>query len=326
MSGNNKQQKDLKRHPIQVVSRRLGLSVDVLRVWEKRYDLVTPSRTEGGHRLYSDADIERLRLVREAMAGGRRVGGLAELSDDELTALVEEDRRQTLAMTAEGPTERKQDLADSFVTECLGAVHALDSGALKAAVDRAVIALPPSDFIDRVATPLMHRIGDLWYEGRLTPGHEHMASSVLRNRLNEVTEALQPENSGLRMVVSTPTGQRHEIGAVLVAATAELEGWTVTYLGPDLPAADIAHAAEQTGANIVALSITVAPTDVPLQDELRWLRRSLPKEVDLLVGGQAADELGSELKAIGARYMADLTQVRQTLREIRYAAEAVDPD
>ena len=154
---------DSKRHPIQVASRRLGLSIDVLRVWEKRYELVKPARSAGGHRLYSDADVERLRLVREAMAGGRRVGQLAKLSEAELTALVEEDRKESVTLAAVGTERECRNKPENFVAECLQAVRALDSGALKATIDRAVIALPPAEFIDNVATPLMHKIGDLWH-------------------------------------------------------------------------------------------------------------------------------------------------------------------
>ncbi len=305
-----------KRHPIQVVSRRLGLSIDVLRVWEKRYELVKPGRSEGGHRLYSDADIERLRLVREAMAGGRRVGQLANLTEEQLSALIEEDRRESVATASVGQEQQYHGTPESFVTDCLVAVRALDSSALKTRIDRAVISLPPAEFIDQVATPLMHKIGDLWHGGQLTPGHEHLASSVMRNTLAALTSVLQPENGGRVLVVATPSGQRHEIAAVLVSATAQLEGWGVTYLGPDLPAADIAQAVEQTQARAVALSITVKPDGDLLENELRSLRNSMSADVTVLIGGQAANEYEIVLNAVGARHMKDLGDVRQTLREL----------
>ncbi len=170
----------------------------------------------------------------------------------------------------------------------------------------------------------MHTIGDLWYSGQLNPGHEHLASSVMRNALAEMTAALQPENEGRRLVVSTPSGQRHEIGAVLAAATAELEGWTVTYLGPDLPAADIAVAAEQTNADAVALSITVSPDEHELATELDILRRSLPADVLILIGGQASEPLKNMIQGFGARHMTDLSEVRETLREISKSANSDD--
>ena len=88
-----------KRHPIQVAARRSGLSQDTLRAWEKRYGVVEPARSGGRQRLYSDQDVERLRLLRSAVEEGRRISEVANLSAKELTALVLEDRAETPVAT-----------------------------------------------------------------------------------------------------------------------------------------------------------------------------------------------------------------------------------
>lgn len=306
---------DAKRHPIQVVSRRAGLSTDVLRAWEKRYGLIEPERTATGRRRYSDADIERLRLTKEAMAAGRRVGQLAGLTVEELAALVAEDRAQQRTASPQEPEESGAQ-PDEYVVECLDAVRALDGEWLRSAFSRAVITLSPNTFMTAVATPLMHRIGTLWAQGRLTPGHEHLASATIRATLAEVAAVLQPSNGASRLVVATPTGQHHDIGAGLAAATAQLEGWFVTHLGADLPATDIAAAAEQTAARAVALSITHPADDPNLVSQLQVLRQTLPGEIEVLVGGQAADSYRTVLTAIGARRLAGLPELRTTLRQL----------
>ena len=79
------------RHPIAVVTERTGLSQDVLRIWERRYRAVVPTRGPGGQRLYSDADIERLTLLHDATRAGRGISRVANLADDALAALVDED-------------------------------------------------------------------------------------------------------------------------------------------------------------------------------------------------------------------------------------------
>ncbi len=309
---------EAKRHPIQVVSRRSGLTPDVLRAWEKRYSVVTPGRSEGGRRLYSDGDIERLRLIREAVAGGRRVGQLAHLKVDELRDLVQEDRREAVSPAEFGPGERAQEDAAVLLAECLDAVRALDSDWLRSAFGRAVIALQPSVFLESVVTPLMHQIGALWSEGRLTPGHEHLASSVVLHTLADVTSVLQPNNGASRIVVATPVHQRHEIGAILVAAAAQLDGWHVTYLGQDLPGSDIARAAEQTEARAVALSITHPAGDPRLVVELRALRQMLRDDIALIVGGQAAQSYRKVLESVGAQRVAGLAEFREKLRELAH--------
>ncbi len=307
---------EAKRHPIQVVSRRSGLTPDVLRAWEKRYSVVTPERSKGGRRLYSDGDIERLRLIREAVAGGRRIGQLAHLKVDELRDLVQEDRRQAVSPAEFGPAERAQEDAVVLLAECLDAVRALDSDWLRSAFGRAVIALQPSVFLESVVTPLMHQIGALWSAGRLNPGHEHLASSVVLLTLAEVTGVLQPNNGATRIVVATPAHQRHEIGAILVAAAAQLDGWHVTYLGQDLPGSDIARAAEQIEARVVALSITYPASDPRLVVELRALGQMLPDDIALIVGGQAAQSYRKVLESVGAQWVAGLAEFREKLREL----------
>jgi methanogenic corrinoid protein MtbC1 len=241
---------------------------------------------------------------------------LADLSVDELAALVEEDRREAAAPLPAGPTREDQVEPAGYLTECLDAVRALDGDWLRTLFGRAVISLNPNTFIDSVATPLMHEIGQLWAEGRLTPGHEHLASMAIRATLAEVAAALQPSNGSPRIVVATPSGQRHGIGATLVAATAQLEGWFVTHLGEDLPAADIARAADQCDARAVALSITYPADDPNVVNELRMLRQALSNGVDILVGGQAVDCYSEALTAAGARKIDTLSELRAALREI----------
>jgi methanogenic corrinoid protein MtbC1 len=250
------------------------------------------------------------------MAGGRRVGQLAKLSEKLLVALVDEDRREAVAQTATEAKLLVHGAPEELVADCLEAISELNAGSLKAVIDRAVFSLPPTEFIEQFATPLMHRVGELWHRRQLSPAHEHLASNVTRNALSEMIAALQPQNGIRRLIVATPAGQAHELAAVLVTASAQLEGWAVTYLGPDLPAADIANAVEQTGAEAVALSITLSPADPHPIDELHALRQSLPSDVTVLVGGQAASALQGDLNAIGARYMDDLNQGRMTLREL----------
>jgi DNA-binding transcriptional MerR regulator/methylmalonyl-CoA mutase cobalamin-binding subunit len=308
--------KHIKRHPIRVVARRSGLTPDVLRAWEKRYSVVTPERSPGGRRLYSDSDIERLRLIQEAIEGGRRISQLAALDADTLLELVGEDRREAVSQPTGAADVAPHSDPNLYLKESLDSVKALDSARLGATFDRAIVALSPELFIDQVATPLMHRIGDLWKEGKLTPGHEHLATTVIRQTVAEATNVLQREDGAARVVVAAPAYQRHEIGAMLAAATAALEGWHVTYLGADLPAHDIALAAEQSAAQAVALSLTYPEADPRLEEELKSLRYLLPDAVSIVVGGQAAAAYRHTIDTIEAFYAADLSSLRVTLREL----------
>jgi DNA-binding transcriptional MerR regulator len=278
-----------KRHPIQVVSRRAGLSAHVLRAWEKRYGAVVPERSGGGRRLYSDHDIERLRLMRSAIAVGRRIGDIANLPLADLRALVAEDRDEEPAAAAiAAPLEQ----ARHTVETALAAILALDGPALRLALSRALIALSPGVFIDEVATPVLHQVGARWARDELTSGNEHLATTVFRGLLGEVVETLQPGPAGPVVVVATPAGQRHELGAMLAAMSAALEGWRVVFLGGDLPARDIAQAARARGARAVALSVTTP--DDGASAEVEGLRDALDWDVPILLGGQGVDTLRAD--------------------------------
>ena len=117
--------------------------------------------------------------------------------------------------------------------------------------------------------------------------------------------------------MTTPAGQLHELGAILAAATATIHGWKVTYLGPSLPAEEIAGAALQNKARAVALSLVYPEDDPNLSAELRRLRRLLPAEVALLVGGRAAHSFAPVIEELGATLLVDLPGLGAALDRLR---------
>ncbi len=302
------------KHPIQVVARRSGLTPDVLRAWEKRYGAVVPKRSSTGRRLYSDADIDRLRLIREVIDGGRRIGDVAKLAVADLEAMVEEDRAQSSPALTRVTVNGN---GDDFVGEAIAAVRDFDSAGLRAVLNKSLIALSPHQFIDDVATPLMQHIGDLWARGELRPGHEHLATDVMRQVLGDMLETLQPDESTPQIIIATPSGQRHELGALLAGTAACLEGWRVTYLGPDLPGADIGEAAVSLGADAIALSIT-AP-DASAVEQIEVLRQRVGRDVPILIGGQGADVVTEavHLRVTRLRGVASLRAVLGSLQPAR---------
>lgn len=307
------------RHPIGVVARRTGLKPDLIRAWERRYGAVAPGRTETRRRFYSDEDIERLLLLRRVVSSGRGISQVANLSNPELEALIEAEppRPGAYAQAAPSAAEEIDEVAEAFLSRCLGAAQRLDVREMELELDRASVLFSRTHLLERVLVPLMRRIGDLWHQGALRPIHEHMASSVVRSFLGGMSDAYHPEISAPHLVVTTPARQRHELGALLAAATAAGEGWQVTYLGPDLPPEEIAAAALQKGARAVALGITYPPDDPMLVDDLRRLRRLLGPNIILIVGGRACPAYSAALQEIGALRMEELASLRRALQAMR---------
>lgn len=301
-------------HAINAVVRRTGLSVHVIRIWEKRYGAVEPERTATNRRLYSDEQVERLLLLREITQAGQSIGYVAKLPTEQLKQLA------AAAFASEATTAcavASTSAAPSFLENGLAAVKALDARALEQALKRAQTALGTQGMLQRVAAPLAQTIGSLWRAGTITAAHEHFASAVLRTHL---AQAARPFATGANepvLIVATPAGQLHELGALLVGALAANLGWHVTYLGASLPAPEIAGAALQNRARAVALSVVYPEDDPRMEGELTRLHELLPPEVKLIVGGRAMGAYQTTLEKIGALQATDLTHLCSALDELR---------
>jgi MerR family transcriptional regulator, light-induced transcriptional regulator len=304
---------DTPSHPIQAVVKRTGLSAHVIRIWEKRYGAVTPHRTQTNRRLYSDEEIERLSLLRRLSEAGQGIGYVAKLPTNRLKAL---------AMDAAGSgADGAERLAaghgaDAHVRAAVVAVQRLDAPALGEVLKRAELELGAQGVLQRVIAPLAQQLGDLWREGTITAAHEHFATAVLRVFLGRAARPFAAEPHGPVLVVVTPAGQLHELGALLAGATAANLGWRVVYLGASLAAADIAGAAKQNQARAVALSIVYPEDDPLLKAELTRLRELLP-DTPILAGGRATPAYRRTLDEIGAVTPADLAELGTALDRIR---------
>jgi MerR family transcriptional regulator, light-induced transcriptional regulator len=299
----------------------------LLRAWERRYEVVKPSRSAGGRRLYSDADVERLRLLYRATLSGRNIGQVADLPTDALAALVQKDAAEDAA--AQGARDQRRTsaldadtLAADYLGDCLRAIERLDPIALNVTLQRAAIVLSAEALFDTLLVPLLERVGTRTHEGTLRPVHGHVASAVVRRLLDGVTERASSPHATANLVVATPAGQVHELGALLLAAAAATEGWRATYLGADLSAEDIAEAAVGMRARAVALGVGDGVGRSALGDEFRRLARALPKDVALLVGGAASPAYSAVLDEIGAVRLNDLADLRVRLRMLQKVRRA----
>lgn len=290
---------EVARHPIGVAAERTGLSTDVIRAWERRYGAVEPERDEAGQRLYSDADVERLRLLHRATEGGRSISQVVDLEPGALAELVRGDE----AARADRRLERPG------VEELLELALSMDGPALEVALRRALLVEGLAGFAEHVAAPLLRRVGEGWHEGEITPAQEHVASAAVTRVLTTVRDG---RGTGPVAVIGTLSGERHEVGALMAAATAELAGWRVVYLGADLPPSELADAAAAAGARAVCASV-VSPSSTDVAAQLRSLRSRLPDEVEVYAGGSGIAELREELERFGIRCPDGVTGLREAL-------------
>jgi DNA-binding transcriptional MerR regulator/methylmalonyl-CoA mutase cobalamin-binding subunit len=303
------------QHTIKTVSRRTGLSAHVIRVWERRYGAVQPQRTGTNRRLYSEDEVQRLELLHRATEAGHSISQAAKLPTDKLREILLRPVTTAPEPDLNGSTPAPPETA--LIAQCLAAVKRLDAAELDAALERGMIQFGQMGFLNRLAAPLSHQVGELWCTGELTAAHEHFLSAALRTMLGQAIRQFAHTDLAPAIVVATPVGQLHELGAVMVAALAANLGWRVTYLGTSLPAAEIAGAAIQNQARVVALSLVYPEDDRGLPAELSKLRRYLPAEIKIMAGGRAAPAYKDALDGISALRTGNLESLAVTLQDLR---------
>jgi len=282
---------------------------------------VTPSRSEGGQRLYSDLDIERLARLKRLVEQGHAISRIASLPTEALAQLEEEtgsrvaqDVGDTLRLEEQARARSIQEFNDG----AMQAVRALDASGLEEVLGRAAMTLGVPDFLETVAATTLEDIGHGWTERSVSVAQEHMATAVFRRVLSWLLGVYQTNSAAHRVVVATPPGERHELGALMAAISAAAEGWNVTFLGPDMPVEELLGATGQTRAEAVALSV-VQPGDERLLRILRDIRAGLPPRVALLLGGAGAQSIQAGIESAGVHLIGSLADLRAALQ--RLAAE-----
>jgi MerR family transcriptional regulator, light-induced transcriptional regulator len=299
------------RHPIGVVSRRTGIPQDLIRAWERRYGAVVPRRTDTGRRFYTDSDVHRLLVLKRLVDGGRRISDVAALDMSALESLLEEDRQGSVAPLPAPPLADEGD----HLEIALDAVARMDAQRLERVLVEASLALSAPDMREKLLTPLLDTIGHRWREGGIRVAHEHMASSVVRAFLDSQRSRSPGEAGRPRIVIGTPAGQRHELGALMAAGAAEEVGWEAVYLGASLPPEEIASAVRQVGARAVAISI-IYGQDNEIYEQLRQLSDFVGREVPLIIGGRATADLNGRLEALGVYRVGGMTEFQSRLDTI----------
>lgn len=258
-------------YPLRAAARITGLSPDLLRAWESRYEVVKPLRTPGGTRRYRAADLERLRLVKAAVDTGGRISVVARLDPAELL--------RRFAVTDNAP--------QAGLEPILSALDRLDAEEAQRLLALQLSAMGPVTFARELALPLAHEIGERWVNKRMGIASEHLAMGILRSMLGSALTPTAASRLGPTIVFATPTGEPHELGLQSAALTALGAGANPIYLGAELPVKDLVGAVADVGAVVLALSLVTLPKSQAAQ-AVAAIRSDLPEKTRLWIGGPRA--------------------------------------
>jgi methanogenic corrinoid protein MtbC1 len=271
------------------LSRRVGVSPELLRAWETRYGLVDPERTQGGLRLYSGEDERRVREMRRQIAAGLSAAEAA---------------RVALGTSARPASPQR------FLTQLDRALTALDEPAAQATLDRTFESLDLETALAQVILPFLHDLGERWAATERSVGQEHFASNVIGGRLRTLARGWGDGDRQLALL-ACPPGEQHELGLLCFGLLLRKGGWRIVYLGAQTPTSDLATAITTLSPALVVLSATRARRFLDVEDEIR----ALGGQVRVAIGGAAASE--SLARSLGAEFLAhDLVAAARGLSEI----------
>ena len=263
---------------ISAVERDIGLSKDILRVWERRYAFPRPGRDAHGERLYPLDQVEKLRLIKRLMDSGLRPGKLVNSSLAELLSLIQDPGLATAAAPAADPDQR------DFLA--LLKSHNVDD--LRRALTQAVVRHGLGYFVITTVGPLNRLVGDAWMRGDIEVFEEHLYSESMQIVLRSAIASLARQGQTPRVLLTTFPNEAHGLGLLMAEALLALEGAHCISLGVQTPIRDIGLAAVAQRAQVVALSFSAAYPAGQVTDGLAQLRSRLPDEVEIWAGGSAA--------------------------------------
>ncbi len=288
---------------IKEAAERANLSPDLLRAWERRYGVVSPSRSATGYRLYSAADIERLALMRHLVASGfRPLEAVLHLDSQG----GEEHARTARDQAAEAGQEMTSaPLAFEGPRAFVAAAVRMDAAALRRFFDGLAAVGSFETVVETQLFPALHALGQAWAEGTLSVAGEHAASAATLRWLGAQYEAAARDPRRPQVLVGLPPGAHHELGALAHAVALRRHGVDVLYLGKNLPAADWVTASVTTAARLVLVGV-VLEADVAAAARVAQALQGGAPATAMMFGGAAAG--ATELRRYGAELPADFNR------------------
>jgi DNA-binding transcriptional MerR regulator len=271
------------------LSRRVGVSDHLLRAWETRYGLLTPVRSPGGFRLYSDSDERRIRRMQFHLAQGLSAAEAAR------TTIAEADTRAASTSVALGSDGSGHHDLHVLARSLQRALDDFDEWTAQAVLDRVMSDFTLATTLRDVVLPYLHELGERWGRGEISIAQEHFASNVIRGRLAGLARGWGTGH-GPRAFVACPPDELHDMPLLIFGIVLNRSGWRVHYFGASTPVDELVQEAGRSGPELVVVAATTTDRFTAIRSELVRLAAVAPLA---LAGAGAtqrmADEIGARL-------------------------------
>jgi methanogenic corrinoid protein MtbC1 len=266
------------------LAKRTGASPELLRAWEQRYGLLSPSRSAGGFRLYSDQDEQRVRRTLELIHEGWSAGPAASQALSEIGSPAGPD---------DSPAAESRPVGVEHAEHLTAALDAFDPQGADRAFDAMLGSLSLNTVLADVLLPYLRRLGERWADGSATVAQEHFASNLIRGRLLGLARDWG-SGDGPLVVLACPPEEEHDLGLIMFGLVVARRGWRVTFLGANTPFETLADAAQRLRPDLVVLTFSNPGKLERQAEDVRSLASWIPLKIGGAVPSEAIAALGAE--------------------------------
>jgi DNA-binding transcriptional MerR regulator len=266
-------------HRIHRVAKLTGLSRDVIRVWERRFGLLKPTRGANRYRNYSDEDVALLRFLKEQLDAGGSIGELAKLGREELLG------------RARASAPRVSFVDNTFsrlLRELLSTLNPFNRVTFEKRLNGAVAVVPFEEALHGILLPLQEQVGQLWHEAQIDVAIEHYVTKQIQQKIFSAMNQLPVAEFGAKVVVACPPGEEHDIAALTVAYRCRIRGCRVYYLGANVPVASLTNLCGKVEPDLTIISFPLALSDDQATELVQALADEVSPVSNLAVGGHGA--------------------------------------
>lgn len=295
------------KYSIKDLEKISGIKAHTIRMWERRYGLIEPQRTETNIRFYSDCDLKRLLNVSILNHNGIKISHIAGLTDAEI-------KNRVLDLSIDGRSSSVQ------IESLMVAMLELDETKFLNGLSSSIIKLGFEVSVETVLFPFLERIGVLWQAGTINPAQEHFISNLIRQKLFVAidNEMQSPVQNGPRIIMFLSEHEHHEIGLLFYNLLARKEGMNVVYLGAGVPLEDLSLVHRLRPADVFMTSFITAMDKQEMEDLLREYRQRFP-EIPFYLSGLQMELLQPELPE-GFTVVNKVRVFKERLRLLKYEA------
>ncbi len=291
--------------PINAVERETGVTKELLRMWERRYNFPAPQRDAQGDRVYPVDQVAKLRLVRRLIDAGYRPSKLMSLSSDDLEHMLKSQ------------TQARHEVSPEFETELLAVIKTSNSNEIQDYLAHQMVTMGLERFVLDFLQHANGLIGDSWSRGVIEVHEEHLFMELVQKIMRQAIANLRAVNRPPRILLTTPPTETHTQGILMVESLLRLDNADAVCYGAQMSVRDIAQAVQRHKMNIVALSFSAAYPTTQAIEFLEDLRFKLPLNIDIWAGGSSLRSTRRRVEAV--EFFHDLPSIRQAVKNWRVA-------